>query len=72
MKFITAVIAFAIGAAIIIVGYALSWIITVGILWGIAWCFSIPFSIKIATGVWIVLCSLKLLLTSKNGNGNSR
>ena len=68
MKIIDVVIV----AAIIIVGYALSWVITAGILWGIAWCFSVPFSLKIATGIWLVLCYLKAILTSKSSNGNSR
>lgn len=72
MKFIAIILTTVIGVAIIIAMYGLSWIIVTGMLWAIAWCFSIPFSIKIATGIWVALVLLKMLLTPQSGNGNSR
>ena len=42
------------------IGYAISWVIFVGALWGIAWCFSIPFSLKIVTGIWIAICLIRI------------
>lgn len=44
----------------------LSWILTCGILYAIAWCFSLVFSWQIATGIWLVLFLLSLFFGSKN------
>ena len=41
------------------VGYAISWIITCGIIKLITICFGLTFSWAIATGVWLILCLLK-------------
>lgn len=54
-------IKFLIGALIILVGYALSWAITVGILYLIFLCFSWKFNLLVATGVWLIMCLAKLL-----------
>lgn len=45
---------------------AFSWCITVGIVYVIMWCFSLTFSIKIATGIWLVLFLLGSLLGRDN------
>lgn len=41
------------------VGYAISWIITCGIIKLITICFGLTFSWAIATGIWLILCLLK-------------
>ena len=41
------------------VGYAISWIITCGIVKLITICFGLTFSWAIATGVWLILRLLK-------------
>ena len=43
----------------VVIGYGLSWIITSGIVWLIFKCFSLQFSWKIATGIWLILMILK-------------
>lgn len=54
------IIAFIIFLAMMAIGYAVSWAIVVGALWGIAWCFSIPFSLKIVTGIWLAICLIRI------------
>ena len=44
-----------------IIGYAISWVIIIGIIKLITMCFSIGFSLPVATGVWLILCLLKLV-----------
>lgn len=44
-----------------IVGYAINWVITIGIIKLITMCFSIGFSLPVATGIWLILCLLKLV-----------
>ena len=39
--------------------YAISWIITCGIIKLITICFGLTFSWAIATGIWLILCLLK-------------
>lgn len=46
---------------VLIIGYALSWVCTVGFVKLITMCFSIGFSLPVATGIWLVLCVLKLV-----------
>ena len=45
--------------ALIVFFYALSWIITVGIIKLITMCFGWTFSWGIATGVWLIIIILK-------------
>ena len=52
---------------IFILGYALSWAITVGLIYLICLCFSWQFNLSIATGIWLILCLIKLLLPNKKG-----
>ena len=54
------IIAFIIYIVAVAIGYAISWVIFVWALWGIAWCFSIPFSLKIVTGIWIAICLIRI------------
>ena len=39
--------------------YAISWLITCGIIKLITICFGLTFSWAIATGIWLILCLLK-------------
>ena len=48
-------------ALVLIIGYALSWVLIVGTIKLITMCFSIGFSLPIATGIWLILCLLKLI-----------
>jgi len=47
--------------AVYVFGYALSWAITVGIIKLITLCFSLNFSLLPATGIWLILCAIKLI-----------
>ena len=51
----------------LIVGYAISWAITVGIIKLITMCFSIGVSLPIATGIWLILCLLNLVFHKLEG-----
>lgn len=42
-----------------IAGYALSWAICIGIMYLIAMCFGLVWSLPIATGIWLVFVILK-------------
>lgn len=46
-------------ALIIVFGYALSWVFTIGIIKLITMCFSVGFSLPVATGIWLILRLLK-------------
>lgn len=50
-----------------VVGYALSWAATVGIIYLICLCFSLEFSILTATGIWLVLCLVWWFFGKKGG-----
>ena len=39
--------------------YSLSWALTVGLIKLICLCFGIAFSLKVATGIWLILCILR-------------
>lgn len=46
---------------ILLIGcYALSWAMFIGIAKLITLCFSWNFSLQIATGIWLVICLIKL------------
>ena len=55
--------------AIMAVGYAASWAFCVGVMKLITMCFSWPFSLPVATGIWLILCMLKLLFHYSEGGG---
>jgi len=46
-------------ALLFIGGYALSWIVTCGIIKAITLCFGWTFKWSIATGIWLIICLLK-------------
>lgn len=48
-------------APIIVFGYALSWVFTIGIIKLITMCFSVGFSLPVATGIWLILRLLNLV-----------
>lgn len=48
--------------------YALSWVITVGVIKLITLCFSWKFSLLYATGIWLILCMVKLLFPGTKGS----
>ena len=48
-----------IGILLLVIGYAISWILTCGIIKLITICFGLTFSWAIATGFWLILCLLK-------------
>lgn len=45
--------------AVWVIAYAISWIITCGWIKLITMCFNLPFSWKVATGCWLIVCILK-------------
>ena len=54
-------------ALIIVFGYALSWAVTIGVIKLITMCFSIGFSLPMATGIWLIMCLLKLAFYKSEG-----
>ena len=56
---------FIVGLLTIAMCYAISWAITVGIIYLICLCFSLKFNLLIATGVWLILCLIKAMFPSK-------
>ena len=58
------IIGYGIGALLaIITVYALSWIITCGIIKLISMCFGFAFSWKISTGIWLIYLMLQSIFT---------
>ena len=51
--------------ATVVVCLALSWAISVGIIYLICLCFSWKFSLAIATGIWLIECLLYGLFSRK-------
>ena len=57
----------------LIISAALSWGITVGILWGIVWLLNmagvaIEFNIYVVTAIWLIMALLRSVFSSKNGD----
>lgn len=57
----------------LIISEALSWGITVGILWGIVWLLNmagvaIEFNIYVVTAIWLIMALLRSVFSSKNGD----
>jgi hypothetical protein len=50
---------------LIIIAYAISWLATCGLIKLITLCFGWTFNWLIATGIWLILCLLKLFLSGK-------
>lgn len=57
-----------IAALVILVGNAISWGITVGIVKLLTLCFGWRFSLPVATGIWILLMIAKAMFSGK-GDG---
>jgi len=55
----------AIVTVIYIVGYALSWIVTCGLVKLVTMCFGWTFSWPIATGIWLIMCLAKAVFCKK-------
>lgn len=45
---------------------AVSWIIDCGLIYLAFLCFGIPFSVRIATGIWLVMLLIRSLFTGIN------
>ena len=45
----------------LVISAAISWAVVVGILKLITMCFSIGFSFPVATGIWLVICLMRLI-----------
>ncbi len=54
---------FGLTALAIVVCYALSWLVTCGIIYLITLCFSLTFNWWVATGIWLIMCLLKSVFT---------
>lgn len=44
-------------------GYAISWVITVALVRLIGACFGLTVTTKAATGIWLVMCMVKLFFS---------
>ena len=51
----------------VIIGLALSWAITVGLIYLICLCFSWQFNLLVATGIWLIMIILKSVFGGKGG-----
>lgn len=51
--------------------YATSWAIVCGLLKLITMCLDLPFSLSVATGIWLIICLIKFIFgrgrSEKNG-----
>lgn len=53
---------------VIIVGaFALSFVLTSAIIYGICWAFKLTFAWRYAFGVWLILLVMRSVLRSENG-----
>lgn len=55
-------IAIMFGCLLVLLGYASSWLITCGLVKLVTLCFGWVFSWPIATGIWLILVVINLLL----------
>ena len=51
----------------VIIGLALSWAITIGLIYLICLCFSWQFNLLVATGIWLIMIILKSIFGGKGG-----
>ena len=51
----------------IIIALALSWAITVGLIYLICLCFPWQFNLLVATGIWLIMIILKMVFGGKGG-----
>lgn len=52
---------------ILIIGIALSWAITMGLIYLICLCFSFQFNLLVSTGIWLIMILIKSLFPNKKG-----
>ena len=52
---------------ILVATYFTSWIITIGIIWLIFRLLNITFTIKVATGIWLILVLLERFIKGSRG-----
>lgn len=57
-----------IATLIVIAIYAISWAVTVGIIKLIAMCFSLQFSLLVATGIWLIMILLRSIFHATINN----
>lgn len=50
-----------------IIGFALSWAISVGLIYLICLCFSWQFNLLVATGIWLIMIILKSIFGGEGG-----
>ena len=63
-KISTDILAFIIVATIVVLSYGTSWLVTCGIVKLVTMCFDMEFQWKIATGIWLILISVKIFTTT--------
>lgn len=56
---------------VLILGYGLSWAVIVGIIKLITVCFGWAFSLEKATGIWMMLCSIWIMIVSIRKGGKT-
>ena len=56
---------------VLILGYGLSWAVIVGIIKLITVCFGWSFSLAKATGIWMMLCSIWIMIVSIRKGGKT-
>lgn len=62
------VIATAVSVILILAAlYATSWAIICGLLKLIALCLDLPFSLSVATGIWLIICLIQFIFGRKGG-----
>lgn len=49
-----------------VVIYGISWALTVGLIKLVCICLGLAFSLKVATGIWIILCILQSFFRSSS------
>lgn len=52
---------------ILVATYFTSWIITIGIIWLIFKLLNITFTVKVATGIWLILALLERFIKGSRG-----
>lgn len=51
--------------ACLILGLVVSWGATVGVFYLVSLCFNIGFSLKIGTGIWLIMCLISVIFIKK-------
>lgn len=67
LKTIVAVILIILIILIISMLYLISWAVICGLLKLITLCLHLPFSLRIATGIWLIICLIELVFERRGG-----